>query len=139
MPGESPGHGPGGGLSSMAEHRIVAPKVTGSSPVGHPNLPGNATADGVVSRGTGEDGSPPPGRAKVAAMPDTAPFDFDDLWSTDRVRQNAAYGSPTRAWDGPTRSGTRWWATWRVATTMIGRSRRRSWPTSRRATPMHAC
>ena len=25
-----------GGLSSMAEHRIVAPKVTGSSPVGHP-------------------------------------------------------------------------------------------------------
>src|SRR5947207_1260639 len=26
-----------GGLSSMAEHRIVAPKVTGSSPVGHPN------------------------------------------------------------------------------------------------------
>jgi hypothetical protein len=35
-----------GGLSSMAEHRIVAPKVTGSTPVGHPsscgpfNLPG---------------------------------------------------------------------------------------------------
>ena len=25
-----------GGLSSMAEHRIVAPKVTGSTPVGHP-------------------------------------------------------------------------------------------------------
>ncbi len=30
-----PGHL--GGLSSMAEHRIVAPKVAGSSPVGHPN------------------------------------------------------------------------------------------------------
>ncbi len=30
-----------GGLSSMAEHRIVAPKVTGSSPVGHPNPPGS--------------------------------------------------------------------------------------------------
>jgi hypothetical protein len=26
-----------GGLSSTAEHRIVAPKVTGSKPVGHPN------------------------------------------------------------------------------------------------------
>ena len=26
-----------GGLSSMAEHRIVAPKVTGSTPVGHPS------------------------------------------------------------------------------------------------------
>ena len=32
-----PGHL--GGLSSMAEHRIVAPKVAGSSPVGHPKSP----------------------------------------------------------------------------------------------------
>jgi hypothetical protein len=24
-------------LAQLAEHRIVAPKVTGSSPVGHPN------------------------------------------------------------------------------------------------------
>jgi hypothetical protein len=32
-----PGHL--GGLSSMAEHRIVAPKVAGSSPVGHPKFP----------------------------------------------------------------------------------------------------
>ena len=25
-------------LAQLAEHRIVAPKVTGSSPVGHPNI-----------------------------------------------------------------------------------------------------
>lgn len=35
-----------GGLSSMAEHRIVAPKVTGSSPVGHPSLHRRSAARG---------------------------------------------------------------------------------------------
>ena len=35
--GPASGGGERGGLSSMAEHRIVAPKVAGSSPVGHPN------------------------------------------------------------------------------------------------------
>ena len=37
--GDMAGHGEclRGGLSSTAEHRIVAPKVTGSKPVGHPN------------------------------------------------------------------------------------------------------
>ncbi len=37
-----------GGLSSMAEHRIVAPKVTGSSPVGHPNSPQPSTGVSVA-------------------------------------------------------------------------------------------
>jgi hypothetical protein len=37
-------------LAQLAEHRIVAPKVTGSSPVGHPNSlhtpPGPGPPDG---------------------------------------------------------------------------------------------
>lgn len=31
-----PARGSRGGLSSMVEHRIVAPKVMGSKPIGHP-------------------------------------------------------------------------------------------------------
>jgi hypothetical protein len=39
-----------GGLSSTAEHRIVAPKVTGSKPVGHPNSLLNERHPGVACR-----------------------------------------------------------------------------------------
>src|SRR4051794_40805274 len=40
-----------GGLSSTAEHRIVAPKVTGSKPVGHPNSPLVSEQHGLAATG----------------------------------------------------------------------------------------
>jgi hypothetical protein len=41
------------------------------------------------------------GRANIAAMAAAAPFDFDDLWSSDRARQNAAYTRVLQLSDAP--------------------------------------
>jgi hypothetical protein len=49
-----------GGLSSTAEHRIVAPKVTGSKPVGHPNSPpGRGCVVAIAAHIGGPRGWPP--------------------------------------------------------------------------------
>ena len=52
QPDDVAGHGERlrGGLSSTAEHRIVAPKVTGSKPVGHPNSPPRRPAQDRAAR-----------------------------------------------------------------------------------------
>ena len=59
---------PRGGLSSMAEHRIVAPKVTGSSPVGHPTSWHELTLREVAE---GRSMSPKIAQLQAVAMPST--------------------------------------------------------------------
>jgi hypothetical protein len=83
------GHGErlGGGLSSTAEHRIVAPKVTGSKPVGHPNSPTRCPCRTTpVARGVAADGRAggPRGRPlDPAGVPPKAP-DAPDGRATPR-------------------------------------------------------
>jgi hypothetical protein len=97
-------------LAQSAEHRIVAPKVTGSSPVGHPTTPHERPARGGVQR---QGAAPrllqrllqsrPPSRAQGASKESGAPVRSAYVGVTTGVRSP---GSLASAGGDPESSGS---------------------------------
>ena len=88
---------PRGGLSSTAEHRIVAPKVTGSKPVGHPN-PSRTTEHHACSRPHDRGGNLWP--LRTHDRPEKGLFLLDRDAAGDEWDLRGPASWPTSSWAG---------------------------------------